>query len=94
MDENYDPTVDFFRAAPPSMTPMYQPEYKSIDFGLPVAQPVPIPTGAVPQGEAIDIETTQPQTVEAAAASEGAEGGNAGGEGSSGAAAGTCNRIV
>ena len=88
MDENYDPTVDFFRAAPPSMTPMYQPEYKSIDFGLPVAQPVPIPTGAVPQGEAIDIETTQPQTVgEAAAASEGAEGGNAGGEGSSGAAA-------
>ena len=87
MDENYDPTVDFFRAAPPSMTPMYQPEYKSIDFGLPVAQPVPIPTGAVPQGEAIDIETTQPQT--GAEAAHAAEGDAAdGGEGTSGAAAG------
>ena len=47
MDENYDPTVDFFRAAPPSMTPMYQPEYKAINLGR--LNPVPIPTG--------DIET-------------------------------------
>ena len=70
------------------MTPMYQPEYKAIDLGL---NPVPIPTGAVPQGEAIDIETTQPQTVgEAAAASEGAGDTADGGEGTPGAAAGTC----
>ena len=91
VDENYDPTADFFRAAPPSMTPMYQPEYKAIDLGL---NPVPIPTGAVPQGEAIDIETTPPPPVEAAAtAAVVPEGGSDGGEGTSGAAAGTCNRI-
>ena len=67
------------------MTPMYQPEYKAIDLGLnPI---VPIPTGAVPQGEAIDIET-QPQTVAEAGASAEVAGDAAdgGGEGTSGAA--------
>ena len=47
VDESYDPTADFFRAAPPSMTPMYQPEYKE-PVGLNLTA-VPIPEGAVPQ---------------------------------------------
>ena len=79
VDESYDPTADFFQAAPHA-TPMYQPEYPQID----VVSAVPIPEGAVAQGEAIDIE--MPHHVEAAAAAEGASA--ADGEGTSAGAPG------
>ena len=76
VDESYDPTADFFRAAPQA-TPMHQPEYPPVDVVS-----VPIPEGAIPQGEAIDIE--MPQVEAASAAATANEGGSAGGEGTSG----------
>ena len=77
VDESYDPTADFFRAAPQA-TPMHQPEYAPVDVVS-----VPIPEGAIPQGEVIDIE--MPQVEAASAAADNNEGGSAGGEGTSGA---------
>ena len=76
VDESYDPTADFFRAAPQA-TPMHQPEYAPVDVVS-----VPIPEGAIPQGEAIHIEMPQ---VEAAAAAAAEGGSAAGGEGTAGA---------
>ena len=77
VDESYDPTADFFRAAPQA-TPMHQPEYAPVDVVS-----VPIPEGAIPQGEVIDIEMPQVEAASATAANN--EVGSAGSEGTSGA---------